>query len=238
MRPLHLALMTGALAAAGCSGEPTGVLVVPAFVTWVEWPAAVTATQPGSLRVSGYTQCPYRVAFHVSVSGTDIRLVAEGRDPLPDVACIALQAADAGGAGYDTLLPLPRLTAPPSGLPAWFLLSAPMAGLSAWPAGDQVVGGIELQATADTATQFAGRALVFGDSAGCWWMRPWSRAPTPLWVFTKPVRLVPQPYSYSAFVSGRIVPANPPICGESSAVHATRLEVDATPWGARLARSR
>ena len=245
MRPPRILLSMGALLAAGCVAEPTGVDVVPAYVSWLEWPTGVTATQPGALRVSGWAQCPYRVVFSASVSGTEIRLSAEGRDPRQDVGCLALHVAGSGagiGAGsdaaFDTLLPLPQLTPPSSGLPAWFQIWAPMEGPGWGPDGDQLVGGIELRGTADTATQFAGRAWVSSDSLGCWRMRPWSRAPAPQWVFTKPVPLVPRPYLYYGYVSGRFVPADPPICGDSIAVQATRLEVDVTPWGARLARSR
>lgn len=237
MRPIRILLATGALLAGGCVAEPTGVDVVPAYVTWLEWPTAVTASRPGALRVSGSAQCPYRVVFRAAVSGTEIRLTAEGRDPRNDVGCITGSGAGSG-AGFDTLLPLPQLAPPSSGLPAWFQIWAPMKGLSWGPVGDRVVGQIELRATADTATQFAGRASVSGDSSGCWRLTPWSRAPAPQWVFTKPVPLVPRPYAYYGYVSGRFVPANPPICGDSIAVLASRVEVDVTPWGASLARSR
>jgi hypothetical protein len=240
MRPPRILLATGALLAAGCVAEPTGVDVVPAYVSWLEWPTAVTATQPGALRVSGWAQCPYRVVFSASVSGTEIRLSAEGRDPR-NAICLSRQGESSGaggGAGFDTLLPLPRLTPPSSDLPEWFQILAPMEGPGWWPAGDRFVGWTELRATADTATQFAGRATVFTDSSGCWRMRPWSRSPAPQWVFTKPVPLAPRTYAYYGYVSGRFVAANPPICGDSIAVQATRLEVDVTPWGASLARSR
>lgn len=217
--------------------------VVPGYVTWVEWPTAVTATQRGALRVSGYAQCPYRVVFSASVSGTEIRLSAEGRDP-GNWACVGPNAAGSSASSnssnlayYDTLLPLPRLTPPSSGL-SWFQVWAPMEGPGWWHAGDQLVGGIDLRATADTATQFTGRAWVSSDSSGCWRMRPWSRTPAPQWLFTKPVPLAPRTYAYYGYVSGRFVAANPPICGDSIAVQATRLEVDVTPWGASLARSR
>lgn len=242
MRLPRFLLSTGALLAAGCVAEPTSVDVVPAYVSWLEWPTAVTATQPGALRVSGWAQCPYRVVFRASVSGTEIRLSAEGRDQRRDVGCIGpstVSSGAGGGAGFDTLLPLPRLTPPSSGLPAWFQIWAPMEGPGWGPDADQLVGGIELRAIADTATQFAGRASVSSDSLGCWRMRPWSRAPAPQWAFTKPVPLAPRTYAYHGYVSGRFVAANPPICGDSVAVRATRLEVDVTPpWGASLARPR
>ena len=235
MRPPRILLTAGALLAAACVAEPTGVDVVPAYVTWLEWPTAVTATQPGALRVSGYAQCPHRVVFSASVSGTEIRVTAEGRG-LGDWGCVDLHVASSGigggagsGAGFDTLLPLPRLTPPSSGLPARFQISAPMQGPGWWPTGDRLVGGIDLRATADTVTQFAGQAGVYGDSSGCWRMRPWSRYPAPQWVFTGPVPLLPRPYAYYGYVSGHFVPANPPICGDSIAVRATRLEVDVTP---------
>ena len=93
MRPCGLVLAAGMMAAAGCAGEVTGVATVPAYVTWMEWPTAVTAARPGALRLSGYTQCPYRLVFGVSVSGSEIRVSAAGIDPANDVACVAVQAA-------------------------------------------------------------------------------------------------------------------------------------------------
>jgi hypothetical protein len=57
-------------------------------------------------------------------------------------------------------------------------------------------------------------------------------------VFTKPLPLAPRTNSYSGFVTGRFARVNPPICGDSIAVQATRVEVDVTPWGASRARSR
>jgi hypothetical protein len=229
------------IAAAGCAGEVTGVSTVPAYVTWMEWPTAVTAARPGALRLSGYTECGYRLVFSVSVSGTEIHVDAVGLRMAEYGFCMDLQVAggDAGGgAGYDTLLTLPQLTAPASGLPAWFNISAPMIGPGSWIGSDEVVGHIYLQGTADTASQFAGRALVTGDSSGCWRMRPISQYPYAQWVFAKPLSLEPRSNGYSGFVTGRFVRVNPPICGDSIAVQATRVEVDVTPWGARVARSR
>jgi hypothetical protein len=239
MRPLGLALTAGMMAAAGCAGEVTGVSTVPAYVTWIEWPTAVTATRPGALRLSGYAVCPYQLTFGITVSGTEIHVEAVGRRPAEFGICMDLHVAGgdvAGGAGYDTLLPLPRLMPPTSELPVRFQLFAPMMSIGSAPPGDEIIGGLDLRAAEDTATQFAGRALIAGDSAGCWRLTPFARYPVPHWVFAKPLSLAPRSYGYSGFVTGRFVRVNPPICGDSIAVQATRVEVDVTPWGARQSR--
>ena len=239
MRSGGLVLAAGMLAAAGCAGEVTGVASVPAYVTWMEWPTAVTAARPGALRLSGYAVCPYHLTFGITVSGTEIHVDAVGLRTAEYGICMDLHVAggDVGsGAGYDTLLPLPRLTPPASGLPARFQISAPMMGPASGPLQDEIIGGMDLRTTEDTATQFAGSALIVGDSAGCWRLTPFARNPIPHWVFAKPPRLASGTNSYYGYVIGRFVPANPPICGDSIAVQATRIEVDVTPWGAQQSR--
>lgn len=235
MRSRRVVLAIGMLLAAACVPEPTAVRIVPATVLWLEWPKAVTLAQPGALRVTGYAPCGFRAVFGVTVSGSEIRVNAEGHGSSDGFACPAdaiiapsSRAAD-GGAGYDTLLPLPGLTAPSQALPAYFRVWAPMQGPGLWAADDRSVGTVELRATTDTATQFAGGAYLTTDTAGCWRMRPWSRYPVPQWVFSKPVPLTPRWASYYAYVTGYFVRADPPICGDSIAARATRLEVDVTP---------
>jgi len=217
------AVLVAAVLAAGCVEEPTGPDAVPGYITWVEWPTAVTTSQPGALRVSGSVPCGYRVWYRVSVDSSGIHLAAEGRDPVNAVC----PASPVSGS-LDTLLPLPRLDPPSYGLPAAFGIWAPV-----WTSGysgstERLVGSISLQATADTTTKFAGHVLLYADSADCWRARPYSSFRYPGWVFAKPVPL--QGGTYQGYLSGWLVAVYPPICGDTVAIHARTLEVDATPW--------
>jgi len=217
--------------AAGCVKEPTAVDVVPGYVTWVEWPTAVTTSQPGALRVSGFVPCGYRLSFRVSVDSTGVHLAAEGHGPLN-----AICPADVVGAvadGPDSLLPLPRLEPPSTGLPAEFAVWAPVMTYGYSYAGERRLGALGLRASADTTTRFAGVVHLYTDSAGCWRARPysWLRRDE-AWVFAKPVPLT-HGYYYG-YVSGYLGPVVPPVCGEAVAIHAHTIEVNvAPPWPAR-----
>lgn len=214
--------------AAGCVKEPTAVDVVPGYVTWVEWPTAVTTSQPGALRVSGYASCGYRVSFRVAVDSSGIHVVAEGRGPVFDI-CLASRAEYSA----DTLLPLPRLDPPSTGPWAEFAIWASVSAYAYSPHAERLLGSISLRATADTATKFAGHVMLYTDSAGCWRAHPYSSLRWDEgWVFAKPVPLTGG--YYSGYLSGYLAAVVPPICGEAMAIRAYTLEVNATPpWEAR-----
>jgi len=220
--------LVGAALAAGCVKEPTAVDVVPGYVTWVEWPTAVTTSQPGALRVSGFASCGYRVSFHVAVDSSGIHVVAEGRGPTSGICPDHRDNYSA-----DTLLPLPRLGPPSTGPSTDLAIWAPVSAYAYSPHAERLLGSISLRATADTATKFAGRVTLYTDSAGCWRAHPysalrWDRS----WVFAKPVPLTGG--YYSGYLSGYLAAVAPPICGEAMAIRAYTLEVNATPpWAAR-----
>jgi len=241
MRGVPLSLPACFLLAAGCVPEPTQVVVVPAAVTWLEWPTAVTPDQPGTLKISGHSQCGFRTVFGVSVSGREIRVTAEGHRGSDGYACpadaiVAGAALEAMSAGYDTLLPLPPLERP-HGEIITYTLKAPMG--EAWSGiSPHAVGWLESRMSIDTTTRFAGRAFVHGDSTGCWWLQPSSRWPVSRWALMGPVPLAARQSWYSATIRGIFVEVNPPLCGESVAARAFQLEVDVTPWAFAPTRSR
>ncbi len=222
--------------AVGCR-EPTSVDTAPAAVTWIEWPTAVSAAQPGSIRISGFTQCPYSVAFGAYVSNWGLHVTAEGRNP-SDLPC-EQAGLDGGGAGFDTVLSLPELPSPPGGLPFNFAVYAPVAHLSGYldlgQATERYVGQLWLQSQPDTATQFAGTMHVVMDTLGCWRGVPASAPPRPGWAFAKPVPLVSQPgpmLPRLAYVRGHFVSGSPAGCGDDRAMEVSELDVDATPYPA------
>lgn len=219
-----IALMSLLLAAA-CS-EGTGPQVVPGSVSWIEWPTAVTASQPGSLRVSGYAECPYDLVFGVSLTGTALRVRAEGRQR-SNTMCLLLSGS---GAGYDTLLPLPRLGEGVSQLPYRYSIWAPVAVFGGVERpNERMVGTLELRAVPDTATMFAGVIRLFLDSLRCWRAMPYSAPPMPRWSFAKPVLLDTVVAGRNAFLSGLLVQVSPPVCGDSQAIDPLALEVDIAP---------
>jgi hypothetical protein len=234
MSPFRLGriVLAGVVFAAACrESTGPGTTVVPGAITWIEWPAAVTSNQPVSLRVSGYEPCPYTEVFGVVVEGTDVRVSAQAHVPKDSWRCL-----DSGsGAGYDTLLTLPTLSAAPGGLPTRFNIWATVAetDFSAhyYANGhERMIGQFTLQFSApDTSTRFAGIVTLTVDTLGCWRARPWSAWPQPRWVFAKSLSLVPDRASWQAFLSGSIVTVDPPVCGNTVAIDPAALEVDLTP---------
>jgi hypothetical protein len=230
---LRCVLVSALLAVAGC-GESTGPRVAPAVIGWLEWPAAVTVSTPGSLRVSGSAECPYHAVFGVRLTGGVLHVSAEGRNPDKLSSCQVLADGSASSAaGTDTVLALPALPPAPVGdnaVPIWAAVaSAPAYG--ATPVVERLVGHITVTATADVTPHVAGSVFLFSDTTGCWRVVPLSAQPQPRWVFAKPVPLVPgDPVARRGFLLGRLVPVNPPVCGEQQAVDVFELDVDATPY--------
>jgi hypothetical protein len=224
MKRRAIALMSLLLAAA-CR-EGTGPHLVPGSVSWIEWPTAVTVSQPGSIRASGYAECPYDLVFGVSLTGTALRVTADGRQR-SNTLCPLLSGS---GAGYDTLLPLPRLGEGVSQLPYRYSIWAPVAVFGGVERpNERMVGTIELRAVPDTATMFAGVVRLFLDSLRCWRAMPYSAHPMPRWSFAKPLLLDTVVAGRNAFLSGLLVQVSPPVCGDSQAIDPLALEVDIAP---------
>ena len=201
-----------------CS-EATGPSTLPGGILWVEWPTAVSTTQSGSIRVSGAPECPQYTVFGVSIRGSELHVTAT-----VDFSrgCISRG---------DTLLPLPALTPPASGLPARFTIRAPVmdfTNVGPFTTSDRLLGQVELRAAPDPATLFAGLIFLYRDDLGCWRAIP-SRSSRPTWTFAQPLPLGAESSGRVAFLRGRLIPVTPPVCGDALAIDVFALELDATP---------
>jgi hypothetical protein len=230
MSPCRLGriVLAGAVFAVACrESTGPGTTVVPGAITWIEWPAAVTASHPESLRISGFLQCPYVGVWRAAINGTEVHIAAWGHER--DIVCL-----DSGtGSGYDTLLVLPRLTGGPVGTQSYSLWVPVTAATVAWRFDgntvERKVGTFDLRAVPDTTTDMAGWVMVTQDSLGCWRARPLSAWPsTPLALAAAP-NLVPAPWGQWAYLAGHLVPGSPAPCGDVRSISASTLQVDAIP---------
>jgi hypothetical protein len=216
-----------ALLAAGCANETTGPSsVAQGSVTWLEWPASVTTAAPGRIRVVGPDNNCGGVALGVSARPQRLTVSAEFFDSPP---CRYLALDGVVATSYDTILPLPALSAPPEGLPAYYVVEAPIADRRFGDVLTHSLGFLQLGTAPDTTTLVAGRATLIADSAGCAWVRPeaWGLSRPPLSVVANPPGLGSATQE-SAFIGGRFVPASPARCGQGSVLHLDFAEVDAT----------
>ena len=211
--------LVAAVLSTACRTEAIGPKTLPGGILWVEWPTAVSATQPGTIRVSGAPECPQYTVFGVSVSGSDLNVTA------------TVDFSRGCTSRGDTLLPLPPLALPPSQLPARFTIWAPVIDytyVGPFTTTQRLLGQIEARTTPDTATLFAGIVFVYRDSLGCWRAIP-SRSSRPTWTFAHPLPLGPESSGRVAYLRGRLVTVTPPVCGDSLAIDVFALEIDATP---------
>jgi hypothetical protein len=202
-----------------CTGEVTEPRTSPGGLLWVEWPTAVPTALPGTIRVSGAPECPQYTTFDVSDSGSRLQVTA------------TVDFSRGCTSRTDTILSLPHLTTPSSGLPARFTISGPVVDFtSAGPfaTNERLLGQMELRTTPDTATLFAGIVFIYSDRLGCWRAIP-SSSSRPTWTFAKPLPLGPESSGRAAFLRGRLVPVAPPVCGDTLAIDVFALEIDATP---------
>jgi len=192
-------------------------------ISWVEWPTAVVPGEAVVLRVSAPFRCGLRISYDLYVSGNNVHVSAISRGA--GLSCPELGNT---GAGYDTLLTLPALSAGPGGLPTVFNVWATVSsGFSTGGASDKMIGQFTLQfSSPDTTPRFAGNVILTVDSLGCWRAIPASEWPEPRWVFAKPLSLVPDRSSWQAFLYGHMVAVSPPVCGNSVAIEPSDLEVD------------
>jgi len=179
----------------------------------MEWPARVTATARGRIRVIGPDNYCGTVTFDVSTGALRVLVVP---DFLYHPPCPALPGIVA--TSYDTLLPLPVLD-PGHGLPASWLVAAPVYD---YPYSDLITHGfgfVHLDTVSDTATVAGGEAVLLADSLGCAWARVAAFGSHP------PIYVVENPPDLGAagtqvaFVGGHFVPASPARCGQASVLH-------------------
>lgn len=227
---LHQIALAGVVLAAACrESTGPGTTVVPGVITWIEWPAEVRSTDTDSIRISALAPCGSKPEYSVSVVGKAVHVTLQERQL--NLGCPELMSGT--GAGYDTVLALPRLgvgieaqhpvyaiSAPlPSG-PSYFDLSLPA---------ERTLGFISVVSAPDTTTSFAGLTSLTLDSSGCWRVQPWSEGFRPRWALAAPPDLTPDWSGRPALLIGQFVPGSPAACGDARSVQPATLEVDATP---------
>ena len=223
----RLVCITASVLAAACADSPTEPL--PELgISWLEWPAAVTPFQQAEVHITANSDCFYHPVFRAELRDNEVRITAQTvRD---DQGC--LERSSGSGAGYDTVVTLPRL----SGVSGERLIAirAPMSANFFFRSGRvdpvvRAVGNILVGIAPDTTTKVAGFIQMFADSAAaCWLARPFSRQPQPELAFARSVPLQPVGYRLG-YVTGSLVRASPAICGQPLAIDPTELTVDATP---------
>ena len=228
LRPGELVL--AAIVAAACrESTGPGTIVRPGLVTWIEWPAEVRSTDTDSIRISASVPSCFKAEYGVVVEGRAVRVTVQARGL--NLGCPELSSAT--GAGYDTVLALPRLGV---GIEAQFpvyTISAPLPSGPSYRDLDQpterTLGFISVLYAPDTTTDFAGAAWLTVDSNGCWRAQPWSEGPRPRWALSASPSLTPDWSGRPALLIGQFVPGSPAACGDAQSVQPVTLEVDATP---------
>ena len=214
----------GAVLLAACTGDGAGPdTTVALAVSWMEWPAEVSATQPGSIRIVGYHGICGTLELDVTQSGpSSVSVEADQRfDNDPPAPCPAVIAI------LDTVMPLPRLVTP-TGPTGFFSIDAmvvdPLGGTSR-----RIFGQVQLTDQApNTALQLGGRALVKADSLGCSWARSDIPGIAGPYVLSSDLVLDNSQW-YSAFISGEFSAALTPRCGQDPLLSLRLVEVDAAP---------
>ena len=222
------ALLCGCLALAGCYDESTGpVARRQLFVTWVEWPAAVTAAAPGLARVIGQrADCG---VLRLGVTAAYPRISIDSEEAPFNSACPLMRAlAIPIQLPYDTLLPLPVLAVPGGGLGS-FAVTATIPDFQFGDRLTRTLGFIELSAATDTTRVVGGLAVLTADSAGCAWARPeFASFDLPPYVVLNPPALGGAASRW-AVVGGRFAPVSPARCGQDRALTLDYAEVTALP---------
>ena len=225
IRRLVKALSTALLLAACSDGASPGT-DAPLTISWLTWPAAVTAAEHGSIRIVGYYGACGTLVLDVAQSGPSSVSVAatEHFDTDPPPPCPAVIGI------FDTVMPLPRLVTP-TGPTGSFTIDAPVAD----PLGGitrRIFGFVELtDQQPDVTPQVGGRALVLADSLGCSWARPDIPNRPNIsgpFVLSSNIALGDDAW-HGAFISGAFMPALSPRCGQDPLLQLRLLEVDAGP---------
>ena len=216
-RPHQISLMSLVVAAACKESTAPSTYAPQAAVYWIEWTATVTPSQAESLRVSGGGVSCASVVWDATVSGTQVEVTAQVHNL--NVPCLN----SGTGAGFDTVLVLPRLQSQS------YSLFAPMADVISLSPTERFVGYFDVGGPPDTTTHFAGIVTLNLDALGCWRAQPWSASPAPRLAFAQAPPLGAPSSGRWAFLIGQLVAGSPPACGDARAISASTLEVDVTP---------
>lgn len=143
--------------------DPLGPAAEPFPVQWVEWPAAITAAQPGTVLVTyvndfcSTTSLDIAADFPIVTVRSEITRRNNVPCPLTDLVPAFPR---------DSLLPLPALAAP-YGLPAYYSVQATLSDPFDGTPNVHTLGSIQVAAASDTTRYMAGSGTMFVDSAGC-----------------------------------------------------------------------
>ena len=204
---------------AGCADPAAPGSDSVVAVSWMEWPGAVTADQPGSIRVTGFHGiCG---TFHIGVSQSAANTISvdagehfDTPSPVPCPDAIAI---------FDTVLALPRLTLPAGGNNAFVV-----DGVVFDPTGTpfrRPFGFLSLSTNQPDATVHAGgQAFVLPDSLGCSWIRPQVPFSTSPHVLSSDLAISAN-FWHAAFATGMFAPALSPRCGQDPLYQATTMEL-------------
>jgi hypothetical protein len=208
--------------------DPLGPTAEPFAVLWVEWPAAVTAAQPGTVLVTYVDDFCSTTSLDVATDFPNVTVrstITRTGPPCP-------LADFAPAFPRDSLLPLPKL-ATPYGLPAYHSVQATLSDPFDGTPNVHTLGTIQVAAASDTTRYMAGSGTVFVDSAGCpvlvggfGFTGPFGQSHT--YAIANPPQLDSQ--ARRALVGAHIVAAAPPAgCGTHRVVHLDYAIVSLVP---------
>ncbi len=208
--------------------DPLGPAREPFPVEWVEWPAAVSAAQPGTLLVTFVDDVCATTMLGVAADFPTVTVRSEitrTRPPCP-------LADFAPAFPRDSLIPMPALAAP-YGLPAYYSVQATLSDPFDGTPVTHTLGSIQVAAVSDTTRYMAGSGTVFVDSAGCpvlvggfGFTGPFGQTHT--YAIANPPQLDSQ--ARRALVGAHVVVAAPPAaCGTHRVVHLDYAIVSLVP---------
>lgn len=209
--------------------DPLGPAAEPFPVQWLEWPAVVTAAQPGTVLVTYVDDFCSTTSLDVAADFPSVTVRSEitRRNNVP---CPLTDFAPAFP--RDSLLPLPVL-ATPYGLPAYYSVQATLSDPFDGTPVTHTLGSIQVAAASDTTRYMAGSGTVFVDSAGCpvlvggfGFAGPFGQSHT--YAIANPPQLDSQ--ARRALVGAHIVAvATPAACGTHRVVHLDYAIVSLVP---------
>ncbi len=226
MRRLMLLLIVPALVS--CA-DPLSPAAEPFPVQWVEWPAAVTVGQPGTLLVTYVDDFCATTSLDVAADFPTVTVRSE-ITRRSNVPCPLTDLAPAFP--RDSLLPLPRL-ATPYGLPAYYSVQATLSDPFDGTPNLHTLGSVQVATASDTTRYMAGSGSLFVDSTGCPMLvggfgcsGPFG--PTHTYAIANPPHLDSQ--ARRALVGAHVVAVAPPAgCGTQRVVHLDYAIVSLVP---------
>lgn len=221
-------MLLAILPALGSCADPLGPVAEPAPVQWVEWPAAVTASQPGTVLISFVFDFCSTTSLGVAADFPTVTVrstITRTGPPCP-------LADFAPAFPRDSLLVLPTL-ATPYGLPAYYSVQATLSDPFDGTPVLHTLGSIQVAAASDTTRYMAGSGSVFVDSTGCPVLVGGSGftgpfGPTHTYAIANPPQLDAQ--ARRALVGAHVVAAAPPAgCGTHRVVQLDYAIVSLVP---------